>query len=872
MAQKHKTTKKPGYKVATKPSGQFSRLVHRAFFARAYALSAVFVLLVSTIFWALLGARLQQGNADQLVDPYLFERAATFHGALFPAQHTFLLKWPVFWLIRLLGTSNEAFVIVTVGLTIVTVASLAACLYWIERRPLVFGTLCLALASTLLLVPAQPYAGGLLPVNMAMLATRNLEYVVYIASLLLFIRSPKLKSWRFWLAIVLMSVLIASDKLFLPLGIGAALAALVLYAFANRRHFVGLSVRWLLAMLLAGGGAILVLWLITASGLTHIASQAVTSPYGLIHNAKDFGLGSLYGLLGIATNFGANPAFDATIVRNIPNHIRTALLAPGGVTYIVNGLILLGGLFMAGQVLCGSFGRQRSAKDLKQDDATNLSIMLIWTTAAALAIFILTNHYYAVDSRYLTIAVFAVFIAAATYLRDRRWPAEKLVLIAVVIIIGMALGVATATGTYHHDEAALADMSRQNSAIAQTLAHHPVNFLMGDYWRVLPIKQVSAHALNVMPLAGCSTARQTLSSSTWQPNLSSSSFAYLLSLGPGLTDYPACSLNQVIAAYGKPNTSVLIAGTLDHPKELLLFYDHGANHSAPKLSPQTPSTVLPVALDQLPNTSCTGPTDMNIVAHQDDDLLFMNPDLAHSIQAGRCIRTVYVTAGDGGNDIFYWLGRERGSEAAYDSMDGPGQDVWVERIVRLPGEQFIDVANPRGNSKISLIFMHLPDGNINGRGFKASHFESLAHLEAGSITAIHSVDGQSTYTSNQLTTALAALMQTYQPTEIRTQASYVSHVYPDHSDHLTVGQYVQRAYRQYEAQQFDNQVVIPLTFYIGYPSRAFPENLSGQDLAQKEATFFAYAKFDTGVCGSLAKCQKIPTYNAYLHRQYQNPN
>jgi hypothetical protein len=39
---------------------------------------------------------------------------------------------------------------------------------------------------------------------------------------------------------------------------------------------------------------------------------------------------------------------------------------------------------------------------------------------------------------------------------------------------------------------------------------------------------------------------------------------------------------------------------------------------------------------------------LDVVAHEDDDLLFMNPDIQHDIRAGVCVTTVFLTAGDDG--------------------------------------------------------------------------------------------------------------------------------------------------------------------------------------------------------------------------------
>jgi LmbE family N-acetylglucosaminyl deacetylase len=870
MAQRKKKINATKRSPKKPPVKGWRRVLGTPVFANRYAIAAVIVLLATTLFWAISSSSLQLGNADQLVNPYLFASSATFHGALLPAAHSFLLKWPVFFLIKLFGFSGAAFTIFTVGLVIATVASLVLVMYRIERRPLVFGTLCLALASALLLVPAQPYAGGILPVNMAMIATRNLEYVLYIAGLVLFIRSPKLKSRGFWLGIGLMGLLVASDRLFLALSLGGALLALVAYALSRGWNLVSLSVDWLAGSIIAGAGAAGILWLLQAGKVTHIVSQqAGVGPYALVHNVHDIALGLIYAVQGLLTNFGANPAYDATIVRNIPHQAYARLVGLGGPGFVVNACVLVFGVFAVWRIMRASL-RHNKGKAAIFDGPTKLSLMLMWSTLAAVGVFVATNHYYAVDARYLSIALFAVFVSAATFARKQKWQPQTIVACGVIILIGIAFGLMAAGRSYANDKSAMADINERDKLIAQVLARHPVQVLVGDYWRVVPTKFVSGSKVDIMPLAGCTQPLGSLGSQSWQPDLQKHGFAYLISLDRGLTNYPQCTLKQIVIAYGRPNASTVIAGSLSRPKELLLFYDHGAHKSAPKTTPlpQGPSTVVPVSLDQLPNTSCTGPTIMNIVAHQDDDLLFMNPDLLHDITAGHCVRTVYVTAGDAGAGRFYWLSREQGSEAAYSNMIGT-KDLWIQRIVRLAGNEFVTVDTPRDNAKVSLVFMHLPDGNLKGEGFSASHNESLARLEAKKISLLHAVDGQSVYSSTQLTSALSSLMFVYQPSEIRTQANFVSSIYPDHSDHMTVGRYTQLAYTQYEKQQYEGLVTIPLQYYIGYPVHQLAANVSGADLQAKESAFLAYAGFDGNVCRTAQQCRQTPTYEAYLTRQYK---
>jgi LmbE family N-acetylglucosaminyl deacetylase len=194
----------------------------------------------------------------------------------------------------------------------------------------------------------------------------------------------------------------------------------------------------------------------------------------------------------------------------------------------------------------------------------------------------------------------------------------------------------------------------------------------------------------------------------------------------------------------------------------------------------------------------------------------------------------------------------------------------MHRTVRLPHGQFVTIANLRGNDKISLIFMHLPDGNLDGRGFGASHHESLTRLESKRGNKLQTVDSQSSYTTTQLTDGIAELMHTYQPTEIRTQSDYIGEHYKDHSDHRATGHFVLKAYRQYKARQSSSSLTMPLVFCMGYPVRELPPNVTEPDLQAKEAAFAAYARYDGSVCQPLESCQQNSVYGIYLLRQYPN--
>lgn len=874
MTQKKAKAKQSKPVPKLQPLSKFEQFVSSRYTRRVYVAGALLVLLATSCLWAILGARLQNDNADQLVDSYLFENAHTAHGASFPGQHTFLFKWPLFWLQHVFGYSSSGFVALTVLVVLLTVSGLVYLIWRIERRPFMFGLLCLALASVLLVVPPVPYAGALLPTNFAMLTTRNLEYLLYIAGLVMVAGTTRIRSVRFFGGVSCLGLLFASDRLFGTLSLGGSVLALGVYATVQQRELKAVATRWLVATLAALAVTAVALSLLNASGIVHIVGQSATSPYGLVPDLRAFLLGIVYVLFALLTNIGANPASSAITLAAAPHAARTELVSLGGLAYVVNLFLLCTGVWTCIYVLRHTLKKpqvkpKKTKVRLSTRLATRVALMLIYSTIAAVVSYLITNHYYLVDSRYVAIELFAVFISAAVYLRSKTLSPKLLVLGSGVLLIAAVSGGYT---TIHNDKAnsrALTIQRDRTSLIAAALTGHQTEVVVGNYWRVLPVKLAAASHQTVLPLGSCTTPRTVLTSSAWQPDLHKHSFAYVLSLDSADHDFADCTLKKVTAAYGRPNASTLIAGTNDKPQEVILFYDHGIhpvrkNQSTPQV--QSADLVQPVSPKNLKHMTCNGHrTILQIVAHEDDDLLFMNPDLLHSIQQGDCVRTIYITAGDAGGGKFYWLGREQGSEAAYETL-AHMSSLWVEQTVKFAGQEFATVASPTKFDRLSLIFMHLPDGNPSGQGFAASKFESLTKLEAGSIAHIRSVDHQSSYDYKSLSAAIKTLIDVYQPSEVRTQLPYSADMtYVDHSDHTAVGRLVTEAYRSYQNTHPDST----MAYYIGYPIHSYEPNVGELDLSLKERAFFAYSHFDGAACASPELCDKTGVYDTYLTRQYR---
>lgn len=256
-------------------------------------------------------------------------------------------------------------------------------------------------------------------------------------------------------------------------------------------------------------------------------------------------------------------------------------------------------------------------------------------------------------------------------------------------------------------------------------------------------------------------------------------------------------------------------------------------------------------------TTCAAGTTMNVVAHQDDDLLFLSPDLLKDVQADRCVRTVFLTAGDDNRDQTYWRARETGILTAYATMAGVA-NAWSTSDAGVAGHPIV-VRTLVARPNVSVAFMRLPDG-ITGDGGPTYGNESLTKLQNGVIPEIHADDGSSAYTPATLVTTLTALMTSYRPDLLRLQDYVRTIADGDHPDHVSGAYFARQAHLAYTA---------PHTV-IGYednPIRDRAANVTGADLAGKTAAFSAYLPFDRQPCGPAGNCTGT-VYETWLARQY----
>ena len=230
---------------------------------------------------------------------------------------------------------------------------------------------------------------------------------------------------------------------------------------------------------------------------------------------------------------------------------------------------------------------------------------------------------------------------------------------------------------------------------------------------------------------------------------------------------------------------------------------------------------------------------VQVVAHTDDDLLFLSPDLLHDIQAGRCVRTVYLTAGDAGRGEGYWLGREDGIRAAYAHMAGAA-DQWTLGSV-VVAEQQVLMATLDEDPGISLVFLRLPDGNRTGGGTPATEHQSLMRLWDGTIPELRTIDGSARYTAEALTRTLTALLLDATPPTVRTLDWTIDFRRGDSADHTAAAHFARLAVADYPSAH-------TLLGYGGYPIWTRSPNVVGTDRQDKASALVTYGGHDALMC------------------------
>ncbi|MEJ8644621.1 PIG-L family deacetylase [Streptomyces sp. MS1.HAVA.3] len=208
----------------------------------------------------------------------------------------------------------------------------------------------------------------------------------------------------------------------------------------------------------------------------------------------------------------------------------------------------------------------------------------------------------------------------------------------------------------------------------------------------------------------------------------------------------------------------------------------GQQTSAEATQEKNAAAVLPA--------SVTSGSVVQIVAHPDDDLFFMNPDLSRSLLSGTQVTTAYLTSGesDGRNEAHggaardpeqpadrthYAEARQNGIRAAYAQMaTGDRTSAWRRTVMPTAGGGRAEVDVLITKPQVHLVWLMLREARSTGGDNPAS----LRGLWNGRIPALDAqltsgtpVKEPFSYTKDQLIQAMAGVLEQYRPTTIRMQ-------------------------------------------------------------------------------------------------------
>ncbi|MBL9021311.1 MAG: discoidin domain-containing protein [Myxococcales bacterium] len=303
---------------------------------------------------------------------------------------------------------------------------------------------------------------------------------------------------------------------------------------------------------------------------------------------------------------------------------------------------------------------------------------------------------------------------------------------------------------------------------------------------------------------------------------------------------------------------------------------------------------------------------MQVLAHEDDDFLFMNPDLRNAIAAGHGIVSVYLTAGQASGApgmcaAELATARQDGMKAAYAVMAGysPSATWTRDLFVPDPGVPWPHIAERytlNANPRIRLIFLNIPDGgsqvgqceynpwtNALDRMFHNASYVTTTVVpdcglaqgypaKGGYCTADdpqHNGDSPGTldnvdngficnsftscspavpfqnYDRAGLIAVLRGLLTQYQPIVIRTldpQPFDPQSGSGDNLDHTATSRFLHEALTTYHGPNETSRY--SLQHYVGYPYTPYPPNVGYGDSIYKRDVALTYAAHD-------------PNYQAY---------
>ncbi|MFE0425651.1 PIG-L family deacetylase [Streptomyces sp. NPDC058953] len=280
---------------------------------------------------------------------------------------------------------------------------------------------------------------------------------------------------------------------------------------------------------------------------------------------------------------------------------------------------------------------------------------------------------------------------------------------------------------------------------------------------------------------------------------------------------------------------------------------------------------------------------MQILAHPDDDLYFMNPDTQQTLAAGTPLVCVYITAGEhnGVNRIpgdeeppvadrpGYSSARHQGLRQAYATLLGVDKFTpWTRDVVTLSGGRRAEINTlAHAGRRVELIFLNLPMHTRRRRNALPGLWKDRGGIGVQTVVAKDSpLRHSSPYTYHGLIDVLVGLMERYRPTVVQTldPDPDIQHSdertrrkdseqpgYSDHGDHTAAACFSWAAMIRWVRDATERDGRVPgfvATAFRGYYNRHWPKNLPPEVLRTKASHLVPYGGDPEWECGNPSGC------------------
>lgn len=256
-----------------------------------------------------------------------------------------------------------------------------------------------------------------------------------------------------------------------------------------------------------------------------------------------------------------------------------------------------------------------------------------------------------------------------------------------------------------------------------------------------------------------------------------------------------------------------------------------------------------------------------IVAHADDWQLFMQPNVYNDlIEPGSKVVFIITTAGDAGLGETFWTAREEGCKSSVRFCLAPHNSLLESSGTTKFNDHIIHYWSV--NNAICY-FLRIPDGNIDGSGFRENHNQSLSKFRKREIDTITPLDKSTTYNNWSDFCSTFQTIIHYESEGISEKS--INYINPDpganpndHIDHIATGQAI---------QEMTDLESLRQVLFVGYSAGNDDERLHPEELFWKTGMFAAYEKAVFDLSGYSTLRETIPTYIRWClsHPKFINP-